>query len=129
METFRSIALKLTLPNGLTEAGGALEVGGHQRRQLLHHAQPPNRTLIGLLVVAHTRSATPFVPRASLYRCNGNRSSGCRRTPLCRENPRWIRPSPRTTGNLSCRAPALCHGPCPTSHSDGCAGCRHPSSR
>ena len=29
------------LKDGLAEAGGALEVGGHHRLQLLHHAQPP----------------------------------------------------------------------------------------
>ena len=29
------------LQNALAEAGGALEVGGHHRLQLLHHAQPP----------------------------------------------------------------------------------------
>ena len=30
-----------TLEDGLPEAGGALEVGGDHRLQLLHHAQPP----------------------------------------------------------------------------------------
>jgi hypothetical protein len=29
------------LEDGLAEAGGALEVGGHHRLQLLDHAQPP----------------------------------------------------------------------------------------
>src|ERR1043166_5973059 len=29
------------LEDGLAEAGGALEVGGYHRLQLLHHAQPP----------------------------------------------------------------------------------------
>ena len=29
------------LQNGLVEAGGALEVGGHHRFQLLPYAQPP----------------------------------------------------------------------------------------
>ena len=32
---------KSFLEDGLAEAGGALEVGGHHRLQLLHHAQPP----------------------------------------------------------------------------------------
>src|SRR5436189_3933545 len=40
------------LQNGLAEAGGALEVGGHHRFQLLHHAHPPlhfrhNPSLLG----------------------------------------------------------------------------------
>ena len=34
----RQFSCKCFLKDGLAEAGGALEVGGHHRFQLLHHA-------------------------------------------------------------------------------------------